>query len=682
MTTKKLTKLLALYLPYLLLGLVATNLGEAWRLAEGKELGDKIMSMMGTIPVAFADPLPSLHPLDLLVGLCCGAGLWLAVYLKGKNAKKYRHGMEYGSARWGTPKDIEPFMAPKFADNIILTKTERLMMSNRPPDPKNARNKNVLVVGGSGSGKTRFWLKPNLLQCHSSYVVTDPKGSIVVECGNALLKNGYKLKILNTINFKKSMHYNPFAYVHSEKDILKLVTTLMTNTKGEGSGGDPFWEKSERLLLTALIAYLHYEAPVEEQNFATLLEMLNTMQVLEDDEEYQNPVDLLFEELAKKKPNSFAGRQYKLYKLAAGKTAKSILISCGARLAPFDIQELRDLTMYDELQLDTLGDKKTALFLIMSDTDSTFNFLISMVYTQLFNLLCDKADDVYGGKLPIHVRCLIDECANIGQIPNLEKLVATIRSREISACLVLQARSQLKAIYKDNADTIVGNMDSQIFLGGSEPTTLKDLSEMLGKETIDAFNTSDTRGNSPSYGTTFQKMGHELLSRDELAVLDGGKCILQLRGVRPFLSDKYDLTQHPNYKLTSDYDPKNTFDIEKYLNRKEKINPNDEFVVIDADSLPSACPGRRFYFIQTREVHRQIHFCRSSWLKNVRFQVCTDGLQFFQNKGETIMEFFNSAIEVLQTLVVALGAGLGVWGAINLLEGYGNDNPGSNAHVR
>ena len=588
MSTKKLTKLLALYLPYILLGLVATNFGEAWRLAESKELGERIMSMIGTIPSAFANPLPSLHPLDLLIGISCGAGLRLAVYLRSKNAKKYRHGMEYGSARWGTAKDIEPFQAPKFADNIILTKTERLMMSSRPPDPKNARNKNVLIVGGSGSGKTRFWLKPNLLQCHSSYVVTDPKGSIVVECGNALLKNGYKLKILNTINFSKSMHYNPFSYVHSEKDILKLVTTLMTNTKGEGSGGDPFWEKSERLLLTALIAYLHYEAPVEEQNFATLLEMLNTMQVLEDDEEYQNPVDLLFEELAKKKPNSFAGRQYKLYKLAAGKTAKSILISCGARLAPFDIQELRDLTMYDELQLDTLGDKKTALFLIMSDTDSTFNFLISMVYTQLFNLLCDKADDVYGGKLPIHVRCLIDECANIGQIPNLEKLVATIRSREISACLVLQARSQLKAIYKDNADTIIGNMDSQIFLGGSEPTTLKDLSEMLGKETIDAFNTSDTRGNSPSYGTTFQKMGHELLSRDELAVLDGGKCILQLRGVRPFLSDKYDLTQHPNYKLTSDYNPKNTFDIEKYLNRKEKINPNDEFVVIDADSLPSA----------------------------------------------------------------------------------------------
>ena len=588
MTTKKLTKLLALYLPYILLGLVATNFGEAWRLAEGKELGDKIMAMMGTFPMAFANPLPSLHPLDLLAGVCCGAGLRLAVYLRGKNAKKYRHGMEYGSARWGTAKDIEPFMAPKFEDNIILTKTERLMMSIRPPDPKNARNKNVLVVGGSGSGKTRFWLKPNLLQCHSSYVVTDPKGTIVLECGNAMLKNGYKVRILNTINFKKSMHYNPFAYVHSEKDILKLVTTLMTNTKGEGSGGDPFWEKSERLLLTALIAYLHYEAPVEEQNFATLLEMLNTMQVLEDDEEYQNPVDLLFEELAKKKPNSFAGRQYKLYKLAAGKTAKSILISCGARLAPFDIQELRDLTMYDELQLDTLGDKKTALFLIMSDTDSTFNFLISMVYTQLFNLLCDKADDVYGGKLPIHVRCLIDECANIGQIPNLEKLVVTIRSREISACLVLQARSQLKAIYKDNADTIVGNMDSQIFLGGSEPTTLKDLAEALGKETIDSYNNSDTRGNSPSYGTNYQKLGHELMSRDELAVLDGGKCILQLRGVRPFLSDKYDLTQHPNYKYTSDYDPKNALDIEKFLKRKEKIHPDDTFIMVDADSLPPA----------------------------------------------------------------------------------------------
>ena len=510
MTTKKLTKLLALYLPYILLGLVATNIGEAWRLAEGKELGDKIMAMMGTVPVAFANPLPSLHPLDLLVGLCCGAGLRLAVYLRGKNAKKYRHGMEYGSARWGTAKDIEPFMAPKFADNIILTKTERLMMSNRPPDPKNARNKNVLVVGGSGSGKTRFWLKPNLLQCHSSYVVTDPKGGLIQECGLALLKNGYKIRTMNTINFHKSMRYNPFAYIHEEKDILKLVTTLMTNTKGEGQGGDPFWDKAERLLLTSLIAYLHYEAPAEEQNFATLLEMLNTMQVSEEDEDYQNPVDLLFEDLAKKKPNSFAGRQYKLYKLAAGKTAKSILISCGARLSPFDIQEIRDATMYDELELDKLGDRKTALFLIMSDTDSTFNFLISMIYSQLFNLLCDKADDVYGGKLPVHVRCLIDECANIGQIPQLEKLVATIRSREISACLVLQTRSQLKAIYKDNADTIVGNMDSQIFLGGSEPTTLKDLAEALGKETIDSYNNSDTRGNSPSYGTNYQKLGHDV----------------------------------------------------------------------------------------------------------------------------------------------------------------------------
>ena len=588
MNKKKFTKLLVLYLPYVVIGLLATNLGEAWRLTTGKELGDKILSLMSTVLAAFANPLPSLHPFDLFVGLCCGAWMRLAVYLKGKNAKKYRHGMEYGSARWGTAKDIEPFMAPKFEDNIILTKTERLMMSNRPTDPKNARNKNVLIVGGSGSGKTRFWLKPNLLQCHSSYVVTDPKGSIVVECGNALLKKGYKLKIFNTINFSKSMHYNPMSYIHSEKDILKLVTALMTNTKGEGQGGDPFWDKAERLLLVSLIAYLHYEAPAEEQNFATLLEMLNTMQVSEDDETYQNPVDLLFEDLGKKKPNSFAIRQYKLYKLAAGKTAKSILISCGARLSPFDIQEIRDATMYDELELDKLGDRKTALFLIMSDTDSTFNFLISMIYTQLFNLLCDKADDQYGGKLPVHVRCLIDECANIGQIPQLEKLVATIRSREISACLVLQTRSQLKAIYKDNADTIVGNMDSQVFLGGNEPTTLKELSEALGKETIDSFNNSDTRGNSPSYGTNYQKLGHELMSRDELAVLDGGKCILQLRGVRPFLSDKYDLTLHPNYKLTSDYDSKNALDIEKFLNRKEKIHPDDTFITVDADSLPPA----------------------------------------------------------------------------------------------
>ena len=582
MTTKKLTKLLALYLPYILLGLVATNFGEAWRLAEGKELGDKIMAMMGTFPVAFANPLPSLHPLDLLVGLCCGAGLRLAVYLKSKNAKKYRHGREYGSARWGSAKDIEPFQAPKFEDNILLTKTERLMMNSRPADPKNARNKNVLIVGGSGSGKTRFWIKPNLLQMHSSYVLTDPKGTTILEVGNAFVQKGYRIKVFNTINFKKSMHYNPLAYVHSEKDILKLVTALMTNTKGEGQGGDPFWDKAERLLLVALIAYLHEEAPTEEQNFATLLEMLNTMQVSEEDESYQNPVDLLFEQLEKRKPNSFAGRQYRLYKLAAGKTAKSILISCGARLAPFDIQELREITAYDELELDTLGDRKTALFLIMSDTDSTFNFLISMVYTQLFNLLCDKADDVYGGRLPIHVRCLIDECANIGQIPNLEKLAATIRSREISACLVLQARSQLKALYKDNADTIIGNMDSQIFLGGSEPSTLKELSEMLGKETIDQYNTSDTRGNSPSYGTTYQKLGRELMSRDELAVLDGGKCILQLRGVRPFLSDKYDLTQHPNYKLTGDYDKKNTFNIEKFLDHRLKLKSSDIYDVVEA----------------------------------------------------------------------------------------------------
>ncbi len=593
MNKKKFTKLLALYLPYLVIGLAATNLGEAWRLAEGKELGDRIVSLIDTLPAAFANPLPSLHPLDILVGICCGAGLRLAVYLKSKNAKKYRHGMEYGSARWGTPADIAPFMAPKFEDNIILTKTERLMMSNRPPDPQNARNKNVLIVGGSGSGKTRYFIKPNLLQCTSkshpvSFVVTDPKGGLMQECGLALLKNGYKIRTMNTINFHKSMRYNPFAYIHEEKDILKLVTTLMTNTKGEGQGGDPFWDKAERLLLTSLIAYLHYEAPAEEQNFATLLEMLNTMQVSEEDENYQNPVDLLFEDLAKKKPNSFAGRQYKLYKLAAGKTAKSILISCGARLSPFDIQEIRDATMYDELELDKLGDRKTALFLIMSDTDSTFNFLISMIYSQLFNLLCDKADDVYGGKLPVHVRCLIDECANIGQIPQLEKLVATIRSREISACLVLQTRSQLKAIYKDNADTIVGNMDSQIFLGGSEPTTLKDLAEALGKETIDSYNNSDTRGNSPSYGTNYQKLGHELMSRDELAVLDGGKCILQLRGVRPFLSDKYDLTQHPNYKLTSDANPKNALDIEKYLSHREKIYPDDQFVLVDVDSLPPA----------------------------------------------------------------------------------------------
>ena len=576
-------KLLILSIPYILLGLFATNLGEAWRLAEGADMSAKLLGFFNTFMVALSNPLPSFHPLDLVIGIIFGAGLRLAVYLKGKNAKKYRHNEEYGSARWGTAKDIEPFMDQKFEDNIILTKTERLMMSNRPKNPANARNKNVLIIGGSGSGKTRFWLKPNLLQMHSSYVVTDPKGSIVIECGNALLKHNYNIKIFNTINFKKSMHYNPFAYIHSEKDILKLVTTLIANTKGDGKAGDEFWTKAETLLYCALIGYIHYEAPVEEQNFSTLIEFLNAMEVREDDEEFQNPVDLMFEALEKKKPNHFAVRQYKKYKLAAGKTAKSILISCGARLAPFDIQKVRDVTAYDELQLDTLGEKKTALFLIMSDTDATFNFLISMIYTQLFNLLCEKADDVYGGRLPVHVRCLIDEAANIGQIPNLEKLVATIRSREISACLVLQAQSQLKAIYKDNADTIIGNMDSRIFLGGSEPTTLKELNQALGKETIDTYNTSNTRGNSPSYGMNYQKLGKDLATVDELAVLNGGKCILQLRGVRPFKSDKYDLTQHPNYKYTSDYDKKNEFNIEQFLSRRLKLKAGDEYVVVDAD---------------------------------------------------------------------------------------------------
>ncbi len=583
MTKNELKRLIILNIPYLVIGLVATNIGEAWRLATGIDSSEKLLSFITTLGTAFQNPLPSLNPLDLLIGLCVGAAIRTAVYLKGKNAKKFRHKVEYGSARWGTAKDIEPFVAPDFKDNIILTKTEKLMMSNRPKEPKNARNKNVLIVGGSGSGKTRFWIKPNLLQMHSSYVVTDPKGSIVIECGNALLKNHYKIKIFNTINFKKSMHYNPFAYIHSEKDILKLVTTLITNTKGDGKAGDEFWTKAETLLYCALIGYIHYEAPIEEQNFSTLIEFINAMEVREDDEDFQNPVDLMFEALEKANPNHFAVRQYKKFKLAAGKTSKSILISCGARLAPFDIEELREITAYDELELDTLGDRKTALFLIMSDTDGTFNFLISMIYTQLFNLLCEKADDVYGGRLPVHVRCLIDEAANIGQIPNLEKLVATIRSREISACLVLQAQSQLKAIYKDNADTIIGNMDSRIFLGGAEPTTLKELNQALGKETIDTYNTSDTRGNSPSYGTNYQKLGKDLMTVDELSVLDGSKCILQLRGVRPFLSDKYDLTQHPNYKLTSDYDKKNTFDIEKFLNRKLKLNQDDVYEVIEID---------------------------------------------------------------------------------------------------
>ena len=585
--TVKLKKLLLKVLPYLLFGLFCTHFGQAWRMAEGTNASERLLSFFQTAGAAFRNPLPSLHPVDLLTGLLCGAGLRAAVYVRGKNAKHFRHNIEYGSARWGGPKDIEPFIDPVFANNVILTKTERLMMSNRPKNPANARNKNVLIVGGSGSGKTRFWIKPNLLQLHSSYVLTDPKGTTLLEVGHAFVHANYRIKIFNTINFHKSMHYNPFAYLHSEKDILKLTTTLMANTKGEGKGGDPFWEKAEILLYCALIGYIHYEAPKEEQNFATLIEFINAMEVREDDEDFQNAVDLMFEDLKKKKPNHFAVRQYAKFKLAAGKTLKSILISAGARLAPFDIQEVREITMYDELELDTLGDEKTALFLMMSDTDGSFNFLISMIYTQLFNLLCEKADDVYGGRLPVHVRCLIDEAANIGQIPNLEKLVATIRSREISACLVLQARSQLKAIYKDNADTIIGNMDSQVFLGGSEPTTLKELSEALGKETIDTFNTSDTRGSSPSCGTNYQKLGKELMSRDELTVMEGSKCILQLRGVRPFLSEKYDLTQHPNYKYTADFDKKLTFNIEKYLDTRAKLHPSDEFFVISEQEVNS-----------------------------------------------------------------------------------------------
>lgn len=585
--TVKLKKLLLKVLPYLLFGLFCTHFGQAWRMTEGTNASERLLSFFQTAGAAFRNPLPSLHPVDLLTGLLCGAGLWAAVYVRGKNAKHFRHNIEYGSARWGNAKDIEPFIDPVFANNVILTKTERLMMSNRPKNPANARNKNVLIVGGSGSGKTRFWIKPNLLQLHSSYVLTDPKGTTLLEVGNAFVHANYRIKIFNTINFHKSMHYNPFAYLHSEKDILKLTTTLMANTKGEGKGGDPFWEKAEILLYCALIGYIHYEAPKEEQNFATLIEFINAMEVREDDEDFQNAVDLMFEDLKKKNPNHFAVRQYAKFKLAAGKTLKSILISAGARLAPFDIQEVREITMYDELELDTLGDEKTALFLMMSDTDGSFNFLISMIYTQLFNLLCEKTDDVYGGRLPVHVRCLIDEAANIGQIPNLEKLVATIRSREISACLVLQARSQLKAIYKDNADTIIGNMDSQVFLGGSEPTTLKELSEALGKETIDTFNTSDTRGSSPSCGTNYQKLGKELMSRDELAVMEGSKCILQLRGVRPFLSEKYDLTQHPNYKYTADFDKKLTFNIEKYLDTRAKLHPSDEFFVISEQEVNS-----------------------------------------------------------------------------------------------
>ena len=598
-------KLVLLNLPYFLLGLFATNLGEAWRLATGADASAKMLSFFSTLPVALGSWWPSLHPLDLLVGLCCGAGLRLAVYLKGKNAKKYRHNVEYGSARWGTHEDIAPYIDPVFQNNVILTQTERLTMSSRPKNPKYARNKNVLVIGGSGSGKTRFWLKPNLMQMHSSYVVTDPKGTILVECGKMLQRGApklgkdgkpvkdkhgkviyepYQIRVLNTINFNKSMHYNPFSYIHSEKDILKLVTTLIANTKGEGKAGDDFWVKAETLLYCALIGYIHYEAPVEEQNFSTLIEMINSMEVREDDEEFKNAVDLMFDELKEREPNHFAVRQYAKYKLAAGKTAKSILVSCGARLAVFDIAELREVTSYDELELDTLGDRRTALFLIMSDTDDSFNFLISMCYTQLFNLLCEKADDVYGGRLPVHVRCLIDECANIGQIPKLEKLVATIRSREISACLVLQAQSQLKAIYKDNADTIIGNMDSSIFLGGKEPTTLKELEAVLGKETIDTYNTGESRGRETSHSLNYQKLGKALMSQDELAVMDGGKCILQLRGVRPFLSDKYDITQHPNYKYTADADPKNAFDIEGYLKARLKLKPNQVCDVYEIDA--------------------------------------------------------------------------------------------------
>ena len=580
---QKTKKLIILNLPYVIIGLFCSNIGEAWRIAEGTDISTKLLGFFTSMGTAWGNPMPSFHPFDLCIGLAIGAAFRLVVYVRSKNAKKYRHGEEYGSARWGGLKDIEPFADPVFENNVILTRTESLTMNSRPKDPKTARNKNVLIVGGSGSGKTRFWLKPNLLQCHSSYVITDPKGGIVEECGAVLVRNKYRIKIFNTINFKKSMHYNPFAYIHSEKDILKLVTTLMVNTQGEGKGGDQFWEKAEKLLYTALIAYIHYIAPVEEQNFGTLITFLNAMEVREDDETFQNPIDQMFEALEKKEPDHFAVRQYRLYKLAAGKTAKSILISCGARLAPFDIAELREITRYDELELDTLGDRKTALFLIMSDTDSTFNFLISMIYTQLFNLLCEKADDQYHGRLPVHVRCLIDECANIGQIPNLEKLVATIRSREISACLVLQAQSQLKAIYKDNADTIIGNMDTRIFLGGSEPTTLKELSAALGKETIDMFNTGVSKGSQESHSVNYQRTGHELASVDELAVLDGGKCILQLRGVRPFLSDKYDLTKHPNFQYTADCDEKNRFDIEKFLDHRLKLRAKDEFEVIDAD---------------------------------------------------------------------------------------------------
>ena len=595
MKQRNLKKLLILNIPYMFIGLYATKLSEGWWLAEGADASQKFLNYIGGLGTAFQSPLPSFHPVDLLVGISIALLIRLAVHIKGQNAKKFRKNVEYGSARWGTASDIQPYMDPVFENNIILTQTERLTMSSRPKNPAYARNKNVLVVGGSGSGKTRFFLKPNLMQCTSkdypcSFVVTDPKGSVLIECGKLLLRNGYRVKVLNTINFQKSMHYNPFAYIHSEKDILKLVTTLIANTKGEGKGGDDFWVKAETLLYTALIGYIHYCSPPQDHNFSNLIDMINAMEVREDDEDFKNPVDLLFDDLAKKQPDHFAVRQYAKYKLAAGKTAKSILISCGARLAPFDIAELRDLTAYDDLQLDTIGDKRTALFIIMSDTDSTFNFLISMCYTQLFNLLCEKADDVYGGKLPVHVRCLIDEMANIGQIPNLEKLVATIRSREISACLILQTQSQLKAIYKDNADTIIGNMDSVLFLGGKEQSTLKSMEETLGKETIDTYNTGESRGREVSHSMNYQKLGKSLMSMDELAVMDGGKCILQLRGVRPFFSSKYDITQHPNYKYLSDADPRNALDIERFLSTRLRPKPDEEYEVfevsVDEADLP------------------------------------------------------------------------------------------------
>ena len=572
-------KLVLLNLPYIFVGYFCDKVAWLWRVSEGTNVSDKMMAVMNHFDKLFANPLPSFHPRDLLIGVAGGIALRLVVYYKAKNAKKFRQGAEYGSARWGNAKDIEPYMDSVFENNVLLTQTERLMMSGRPKEPKYARNKNILVIGGSGSGKTRFFVKPNLMQMHSSYVVTDPKGTVLVECGKMLKRGKYKIKVLNTINFAKSMHYNPFAYIRSEKDILKLVNTIIVNIKGEGQqSGEDFWVKAEKLYYTALIAYIWYEAPQEEQNFAMLIDMIDASEAREDDENFKNAIDLLFEELEADKPNHFAVRQYKKYKLAAGKTAKSILISCGARLAPFDIKELRDLMEYDELELDTLGEEKTALFVIISDTDATFNFVVSIMYSQLFNLLCDKADDVYNGRLPVHVRMLLDEFANIGQIPQFEKLIATIRSREISASIILQSKSQLKAIYKDNADTIEGNCDTTLFLGGKEKTTLKELAEVLGKETIDLYNTSDTRGTSQSYGLNYQKTGKELMSQDEIAVMDGGKCIMQLRGVRPFFSDKFDITRHRRYKELSDFDSKNAFDIEDYVKHlhRMKVTPDTE----------------------------------------------------------------------------------------------------------